>query len=338
MKFVSREELNKIIREHKWWLRSNGKKGKRANLEGFVLKNVDLYKVDLKRARLCRANLENSNLASANFYKANLEGANLRSANLEGAILSSANLKSADLQDSIMEIAELSDADLQNANLKEADLDEALLTNANLQGANLQNANLFAADLQKANLKNAILKNAILTRASLDGAILDGCNIAEAVLTEGNIDNTDLKDTGDDAVLAESIDRNNENSGIPKTIVIDARLVEEAKTKFIKDIMTAVNPEQIKDAVIEQFGISSIESIKIENGDIFSHKNQIAFRLEFATKILLSCIIDRNGNFIDDIAQATGSRLMDNNGEKSSDLEKSGNGHIVELTDSLEQI
>ena len=54
---MNQKELDKILDNHKEWLRTNGEKGKRANLE--------------------RANLERANLEGANLKRANLEGANL---------------------------------------------------------------------------------------------------------------------------------------------------------------------------------------------------------------------------------------------------------------------
>jgi len=64
---MNQTELNKIIKEHKLWLVSNGTEGKRA---------------DLKEADLREANLEGANLKEADLVGANLEGANLERANL----------------------------------------------------------------------------------------------------------------------------------------------------------------------------------------------------------------------------------------------------------------
>ena len=74
---MTQEELNKIIEQHKHWLREDvdGWEEMKANLEG-----ADLYGADLEGANLTRANLEGANLEGAD-----LEGANLMRANLEGA-------------------------------------------------------------------------------------------------------------------------------------------------------------------------------------------------------------------------------------------------------------
>ena len=64
---MEQAKLDKILDNHKLWLRMNGEQGERANLKG--------------------ANLERANLKWANLKWANLEGANLEGANLKGANL-----------------------------------------------------------------------------------------------------------------------------------------------------------------------------------------------------------------------------------------------------------
>ena len=90
-------KLNKILDDHKEWLRTNGVKGVRA---------------DLSYANLRDANLSDANLSDADLRSANLSSANLSYANLSYANLSYANLRNADLRS-----ANLSDADLSYANL-----------------------------------------------------------------------------------------------------------------------------------------------------------------------------------------------------------------------------
>ena len=62
---MTREELNKILEEHKKWLDTDGKEGKRAdlryaNLRGDDLRSADLCGADLCGADLCGANLDYS--------------------------------------------------------------------------------------------------------------------------------------------------------------------------------------------------------------------------------------------------------------------------------------
>ena len=62
--------IEKTLAEHKEWLDSNFKEGKRA---------------DLRNADLCGANLRNANLCGADLRDADLCDANLRDADLRGA-------------------------------------------------------------------------------------------------------------------------------------------------------------------------------------------------------------------------------------------------------------
>ena len=117
MKDISREELNKILKEHELWLKREG--GKRA----------DLSDVDLTNANLSNVDLSNADLRYADLKRVNLKGAYLRRTNL-------------------------GDADLENANLECADLRFADLENANLENANLENTKFYLINLYKVNRKD----------------------------------------------------------------------------------------------------------------------------------------------------------------------------------------
>ena len=101
MKNINQEELNKILKEHKLWLKGEG--GKRADLENtnlkdVYLKNANLQYANLKNADLEMVNLRGSNLRYANLRNANLQYTNLAEVNLEDANLSYANLKGSYLE------------------------------------------------------------------------------------------------------------------------------------------------------------------------------------------------------------------------------------------------
>jgi len=80
--------LKAILKDHKLWIGSGCKQGKRANL----------VSADLVGANLRRANLYGANLRDANLYGADLQGADLQDANLAGANLAGADLAGADLE------------------------------------------------------------------------------------------------------------------------------------------------------------------------------------------------------------------------------------------------
>ena len=109
MKKITKEELKTILEQHKLWLNSNGKEGKRADLTG----------ANLTCTNLTGTNLTGADLSSADLTWADLTGANLTSADLSGACLYGANLFGADLTG-----ANLIDSELEYSNLTDAILDE----------------------------------------------------------------------------------------------------------------------------------------------------------------------------------------------------------------------
>ena len=120
---MEKDELKKILDDHKTWLSVEG--GQRAYLRWADLRGADLRGADLQGAYLQEADLQEADLRWADLRGADLRGADLRGADLRGANLQGAYLQEADLQE----------ADLRWADLRGADLRGADLRGANLQGA-----------------------------------------------------------------------------------------------------------------------------------------------------------------------------------------------------------
>ena len=103
---MNQSELNKILEEHKKWLETGYREGKKADLSSADLRSADLRSANLRYANLSSANLSYAKLRSANLYSADLcsadlSYANLSYANLRYADLRSANLSSANLDYSV---------------------------------------------------------------------------------------------------------------------------------------------------------------------------------------------------------------------------------------------
>ena len=145
---VKKELLLKILEEHKLWLKSNGKQGKRANLVNEYLCKANLRGAILDRAYLSRANFYGANLHGASFKYADLKYANLKYSNLQDA-----NFRNADLSGASLQGADLTWADLSWARLDGADFSGANLTYANLQYARTDGTNFTGANMEKATLK-----------------------------------------------------------------------------------------------------------------------------------------------------------------------------------------
>src|SRR5512132_1461550 len=71
-----------ILEQHREWLGSGGRAGRRASLNGAALAAGDLRGATLARADLKGADLSGADLEAADFANANLEGADLSGANL----------------------------------------------------------------------------------------------------------------------------------------------------------------------------------------------------------------------------------------------------------------
>ena len=70
---MEQQKLDKIIENHKLWLKTHGREGEKA----------DLSSADLSSANLRYANLRYADLSSADLSSANLRSADLSSANLD---------------------------------------------------------------------------------------------------------------------------------------------------------------------------------------------------------------------------------------------------------------
>ena len=173
---MTKEELNKIIENHKHWLNQD--------CEGWVKMKADLSIADLDNADLCKADLRNADLDNADLCKADLRNANLYGADLQNANLQYANLRGADLRGADLRYAYLRFADLRQADLRYAYLRDADLRNANLHNADLRCANLRCANLNDTNLHDADLSDAILRGADLSDANLYGAKLYYADLRD----------------------------------------------------------------------------------------------------------------------------------------------------------
>ena len=80
---MEQAKLDKILDNHKLWLKTNGKQGERANLRSADLRYADLRYADLSSADLRSADLRSADLSSANLRSADLRYADLSSAKLD---------------------------------------------------------------------------------------------------------------------------------------------------------------------------------------------------------------------------------------------------------------
>ena len=103
-------ELQRALVEHDRWVRSEGRSGNRASLDGVDLSESDLRGLnlsgaDLRGAQLQRVLLNDALMILADLAGANLTGASLVRCNLSGANMVGTLLADADLTDAVLEAA-----------------------------------------------------------------------------------------------------------------------------------------------------------------------------------------------------------------------------------------
>ena len=89
---MKQAKLDKILENHKLWLKTNGQEGERADLRSADLRYANLRSADLSSANLSSADLRSADLSYANLSSADLRYADLRYADLRSADLRYANL------------------------------------------------------------------------------------------------------------------------------------------------------------------------------------------------------------------------------------------------------
>lgn len=202
------EQLQEIIAQHGLWLSSDGKEGRRANLEGADMRQADLSGADLSRAIMKEARLERAELSGAVLRETDLTGAKLDysqmrktdltrarlpRANLSRAVLEKATLSGADLSSSIANYADFSDANLDGALLARSEFRQASFRKASLREAMLMNAILEGADFTQACVDDAVFERAMLDKANLHfgsrkGADFDLVRLRDALIRTENLD------------------------------------------------------------------------------------------------------------------------------------------------------
>src|ERR1051326_2683797 len=130
--------------------------------------------------QLTGAELRGTTLTGASLDGAELEGAQLDAAILDGASMKNARLGNASLKNAIIRNTELKGANFSFAFLDSADLSGSTLNDLDLRGASFRGARMEGVSLAAARLQGADFSEAQLAGAILVGAELQGANFASA--------------------------------------------------------------------------------------------------------------------------------------------------------------
>lgn len=131
------EELKYFLLQHELWLKTDGKKGIRADFSDFKFPFIDfsnrnLESVIFKRTFLHGANFQNCNLTNTNFHHANLGSANLCNSILNNTHFFDTRLHLAKLTGSKLTNIEFNTCQLNFANFENTDLSTTLFINSSV--------------------------------------------------------------------------------------------------------------------------------------------------------------------------------------------------------------
>ena len=320
------DKILQILNEHSIWVLSLGKTGSLADLNSWKLDSANLEMANLPFARLHFTSLKNAKLSGANFRQAELLNAGLRHANLDGADLEGANLSESDLSFSQCTGTNFCDANLEGANFEGANLVKANFTRAILRGANFKGADLSFSEMVDANIEGADFKSAKIEETNLEGANIDQANFEETALKVYNIEEylpeseTDKPGitepdknvrkspkAGDGQQKVDRSDMDKKSSiKLPKEdSSVDSKSVnpdkiEAAVVNLINQVKSDIRMDQVKARCKQQPDVEKIAQVDFVQGDIISHNDQIAFKLDYKISYKLSILLDRNGNLIMD--------------------------------------
>jgi uncharacterized protein YjbI with pentapeptide repeats len=320
------DKLTKMLNEHSAWVLSLGKTGRLADCDSWNLDTANLEMANLPFAKFHFASLKDANLSGVNFRQAELLKIKLINANLDGADLEGANLSKGDLSFSKCTGANFTDANLEGANFSGANLQKANFTRAILRGASFKGADLSFAEMVDTNIEGANFKRAKIEAANFGGANLDKANFEETNFKVYNLEKylpeNESKDTrisdppSSEKKSPKSVKKNHK---LDKTTLGRSSKIKSTKEDlFVDSNSKAINPDMIDEAVIDmveklkskiqldlvksickhKHGIENIDKIDFENGDLVTHKDRVAFKLDFKISHKVSLLIDRKGNLL----------------------------------------
>lgn len=181
--------IKEIIANHKIWVNTIGKEGKRADLVGLNLSHVMLDGVQFQAASLKHSLLDGASFNGAIFTMSDLSGCNAHGAAFAKSNCCGTNFSLSRLDETDFQYADCSCMPIAGSlkpiswptNFAGSSLQKACFKGANLAGARFESAMLAGADLRDANLEGACLMDANLTNADLRGANLDKTDFRGAI-------------------------------------------------------------------------------------------------------------------------------------------------------------
>jgi uncharacterized protein YjbI with pentapeptide repeats len=282
---ATKKNIKKILNEHSVWVLSLGKVGKLADVKNWKLDKTDLKMANLPFAKLHFVSLRGANLSGSNFRQADLLKGSLIDADLDGADLEGANLSEGDLSFSKCMGANFADANLEGANF---------------EGAKLSGANFGGANLDKANFEKTDLRGLNIASTNLLEADDEGTKLSDSIRNEKKPPKKRNKKqtSGKTAPGKKPTVKSSKEDLAVDSNAVNPDLLEKAVADLVEKVKSDIQLDQVKAICKNQLGIEKIDKVECTNGDIVTHKDQVAFKLDFKISYNLSLLVDRKGDFI----------------------------------------
>jgi uncharacterized protein YjbI with pentapeptide repeats len=131
---ISTEELQAKMREHKKWLESGGKSGKKMYLENYVLTSTKAFMPDLRKVVLINCKIEGFKMTLVNFREADLSETSFKNSSLFRVNFQNAKLGFTNFSETQLENVDFRGANLYGANLQTTSgIETKLLAGCNLE-------------------------------------------------------------------------------------------------------------------------------------------------------------------------------------------------------------
>jgi hypothetical protein len=81
-------------------------------------------------------------------------------------------------------------------------------------------------------------------------------------------------------------------------------MIDKAVLDLIKKVKSSISVKQVQARCKQQPDIDKIAKVDFEHGDIVTHNDQVAFKLEYKISYKLCLLLDRKGNLIMDFPES----------------------------------
>jgi len=103
-----------------------------------------------------------------------------------------------------------------------------------------------------------------------------------------------------------------------------------------KELIDAINADLdwggIEETFRKEHKLGIEEDVEYKTGDIIVLNSQVAYKLEFEVKVMLSVLVDREGNYISVASSADLDKTQDEKKEDSEESDSTGNPGDAEIS------